>query len=85
MGLSREKKVKELEGKEAQRVKADMKIVPERCVELGYVKMSLEVVLEIDADSIIVRREGIGCMEMLTVMGMNGGRCKLQMGPSMWK
>ena len=39
---------------------------------------SLEVILDVDTDSIVVRRKGVGRVKMLTVVRVDGGRSYFQ-------
>ena len=45
----------------------------------------LEVVLDVDTDSIVVRRKGVGRVEILTVVRVDSGGSHVQMSPRVWK
>ena len=59
--------------------------MPERRVELGYMEGSLEVVLDVDTDSIVVRGKGVSRMEILAVVRVDSGRSHVQLSPRVWK
>ena len=45
----------------------------------------LEVVLDVDTDSIVVRRKGVGRVEILTVVRVDSGGSHVQLSPRVWK
>ena len=44
-----------------------------------------EIVLDVDADSIVVRRKGVSRMEILTVVRVDSGRSHVQLSLRVWK
>ena len=46
---------------------------------------NLEVILDVDTDSIVIRRKGVGRVKMLAVVRVDSGRSHVQMSPRVWK